>query len=182
LHSTILTEQQASQLLTLCEFPATQKWKLIYQATRDGFTSDSFHSQCDIHPNTLIIIKSLNGYLFGGYTQASWSGNKIGKIDPKALLFSLINKENRPLIMKCKKEKNAIWCHPLCGPIFGSGYDILICSNSNTTDHNYFSYSNLGGSYEHPEYSLGSNDAKIFLAGSNRFQTSEIEAFTIDFD
>ena len=151
----------------------------MYQATRDGFNSASFHKQCDIHPITLIIIKASNGYIFGGYTQVNWSGDKISKTDPKSLIFSLINKENKPLVMKCKKEKSAIFCNPSCGPIFGTGYDILIAGNSNSIDQ---SYSNLGGSYEHPEYDIGSNDAKIFLAGSNRFQTSEIEVFTLDFN
>ena len=76
-------------------------------------------------------------------------------------------------------QNYGICCEHSFGPTFGGGYDFYISNKSNT---NIFSYSNLGGSYEHPEYSLGSNDAKIFLAGSNRFQTSEIEAFTIDFD
>ncbi len=40
------------------------------------------------------------------------------------------------------------------------------------------SYSNLGKSYIHPDYAVGSNEAKLSLAGSHYFQVSEIEVYT----
>ena len=42
------------------------------------------------------------------------------------------------------------------------------------------SYSNLGYSYIHPEYTYESNEIRSFLAGSYKFLTSEIEVFTIE--
>jgi hypothetical protein len=52
-----------------------------------------------------VIIKSSNGNVFGGYTEQSWSNTGpvsefIDKSDPNAFIFSLINKENRPLKKK----------------------------------------------------------------------------------
>jgi len=50
-----------------------QKWNLIYKGSKDGFKSRDFHSKCNNKPNTLVIIKSSNGNVFGGYTEKSWS-------------------------------------------------------------------------------------------------------------
>ncbi len=70
LDSLILTDHvQIKHLLTLCEFPLNQKWTLIYRASRDGFEASQFNTQCDNKPNTLILIKSTNGNIFGGYTE-----------------------------------------------------------------------------------------------------------------
>ena len=71
-----------------------------------------------------------------------------------------------------------IYCDPSCGPIFGytnifGNTDIQIASNSNTN----MSDSYLGYNYKHPQYALGTNEAKSFLAGSYQFQLNEIEVY-----
>ena len=43
---------------------------------RDGYRDSDFHSQCGNKPNTLTIVKSTNGNIFGGFTSAQW--NSIG--------------------------------------------------------------------------------------------------------
>ncbi len=54
------------------------KWKMIYRASEHGYTTRSFHECCNhVQGPTLIVIKSTNGYIFGGYTTQSWSGNGI---------------------------------------------------------------------------------------------------------
>ncbi len=65
-------------------------------------------------------------------------------------LFSLTNKDNRPLKMKIDsyRHESAIRCHPKFGPIFGRGDDICIADNANTTRKNY---SRLGHTYKHPQ-------------------------------
>ena len=74
----------------MCEFQFSKKWNLIYRSSRDGFEASSFHSKCDNKPNTLIIIKSTNGNVFGGYTEKSWnhSGGLYGDVknDPNSFL------------------------------------------------------------------------------------------------
>jgi len=171
-------KNQASDLLNLCEFPVYQKWTLIYRASQDGFKSSDFHSKCDDKPITLVIIKSLNGNVFGGYTEKSWGSSindehGVYKYDPNAFIFSLINKENKPLKMKCIQPDTAIYCSTRYGPYFGVS-DLEINDNSNV---NIESYANLGYSYEHPDYEYRSDEADSFLAGSNYFQVSEIEVF-----
>ncbi len=48
------------------------KWKLLYRASEHEYTAKSFHECCDDKGPTLVIIKSSNGCVFGGYTTQSW--------------------------------------------------------------------------------------------------------------
>ena len=77
--------------------------------------------------------------------------------------------------MKCTEPLFAIHACSGYGPLFGAGHDLHICNNSNTSDR---SHSNLGLSYNHPNYAYDSNQAKSFLAGSISFFTTEIEVYT----
>ena len=61
----------------LREWCGDYKWKLLYRASEHGYTAESFHECCDDKGPTLIIIKSTNGCIFGGYTTQSWSGDCI---------------------------------------------------------------------------------------------------------
>ena len=170
----------------LCEFPSSRKFDLIYRATRDGFDAKDFHSKCDNKGNTLTIIKSTNGNIFGGYSEIQWtnSTNQLLK-DPNAFLFSLVNKENDPFKVKCpSNDLNGfplypIHCSSTHGPAFGfnggyGDYDLIISSQSNM---NIESHSNFGYSFQHTSYPLGSQKAQSVLAGSYNFQTVEIEVF-----
>jgi hypothetical protein len=85
-------------------------------------------------------------------------------------LFSLTNKDNQPFKMRQNNANCSIICSSDYGPMFGSGYDICIYNNSNTTMD---SCSDLGRSYQHPQPSQGQS----YLAGSYQFQLSEIEVF-----
>ena len=174
LDTSILSNQQMKDLMSLCRFPPDQRWKLLYRATTDGFGATDFHSKCDGYKNTLTIIKSIDGNVFGGFTEEDWDGNGVFKNDPNAFIFSYINKDNQPIIMKCIEPQYAIWCGPGNGPVFAGGPDINISDYSNM---NTDSLSNLGYSYRHPIYALGSDEAQSFLAGSGKFQTTNIEIY-----
>jgi hypothetical protein len=162
------------KLFSLCEFPVNQKWNLIYRASQDGFEAVNFHSKCDNKQNTLVIIKSTNGNVFGGYTEQTWNHNGGYKADLNSFIFSFINKLNEPIKINWSRY-NGIRCENIYGATFGGGHDFHIADKSNT---NTISYSNLGCSYTHSDYAFGSNEAKSFLAGSYNFQVSEIEVYT----
>ena len=162
-----------TQLFELCGFSLNQKWKFLHRGTRDGFAAAQFHNKCGNSLNTLVIIKSSNGCVFGGYTQQNWSHSGAFKIDPNAFVFSMINLDNNPMVMKCHNPNYAVSCVNNFRPVFGN--DISVCDNSNV---NTGSFSNLGHSYKHPQYVQRSNEAKSFLAGSYNFQTVEIEVYT----
>ena len=96
------------------------------------------------------------------------------KSDPNSFIFSLTNKDNRPLKIKIdsNRHKYAICCNSSFGPKFGD--DIHIANNANSTMD---SFSNLGSTYKHPQYAYGTNEAATFLAGSFEFQLDEIEVY-----
>ncbi len=155
----------------------SSKINLLYRATRDGFTSQSFHSKCDGKENTITIIKSHLNYVFGGYASSAWhsSGRYIN--DQNAILFSL----RRAGVSFKDKFTVKVAKHALCGnssygPTFGH-WDIYICNQSNT---NFGNYSNFGSSYNLPVgYTKGGN-AKDFLAGNyDQWTTTEIEVYQI---
>lgn len=160
--------------MKLCNFPVNQKWRLLYRASEHGFLAEDFHFKCDGFKNTLTIIKSKNSNVFGGYTEADWSGDLVYKHDTNAFIFSLINTYAEPLLIRCSKPQHAIYCSNTFGPVFGfSPCDIAIEHNSNVRK----SYSNLGCSYHHPRFPSGSYDALCFLAGSRHFQAVDIEVY-----
>jgi len=99
-----------------------QKWNLVYRASRDGFEAANFHSKCNDKAHNLVVIKSTQGNVFGGYTDQDWSGNRIFKNDPNSFIFSLINKQNKPTVIKCNEYEHAIFCDSFYGPIFGRGH------------------------------------------------------------
>lgn len=86
--------------IDLCNL-GKQKFKLLYRGSRDGYGAADFHSKCDERPNTITIIETTKGFIFGGYTQASWSStNKGYKFDSRAFLFSLVNPFKKRLLAK----------------------------------------------------------------------------------
>ena len=167
-----------------------RKWSMLYQGSRDGFKTSNFHSRCDGKPNTLTIVKSSNGNIFGGFTSIPWESIEYDEengymYDFCAFLFSLVNKENRPLIFEHTNEsenikdadaRGSVWSSSKHGPLFGSGHDLYIADKSNTNDD---SYSNLGFTYTHPDYQRDSERANSILAGTQFFEVDEIEVFQI---
>lgn len=71
--SLILNKTLAKKLIKLCEFTQTSDWELIYRASRDGFSADDFHFKCDNVIKTLTLIQTQENFIFGGYTEQSWS-------------------------------------------------------------------------------------------------------------
>ena len=47
-------------------------WNRCYQATVNGWSSSTFHLNCDSKGPTVTIIR-VGKYIFGGYTSVSWS-------------------------------------------------------------------------------------------------------------
>jgi len=175
----ILTnEQEYFELINLCEFSPSDKWSLLYRGTRDGFGAKDFHSKCDGHSNTLTILKAKgSSNIFGGFASVHWESSTKSKwkSDANAFLFSLTNKDNKPLKMKIDPNEHdeAIYCDSSYGPTFGGGCDIDIADNANTTN----SCSFLGVSYKHPQYEEETSEVESFLAGSQEFQLDEIEVY-----
>ena len=63
--------------------------KLLFRASRDGWTASDFHGMCDDKGATITVVKSSDGYVFGGYSDVAWSGGGGWAGSSEAFLFSL---------------------------------------------------------------------------------------------
>jgi hypothetical protein len=126
----------------------SKTWKLLYRGSRDGFLASNFHGKCDGQSNTLTLIETTKGFIFGGFTPLAWDSTTSGyKSDSsqKSFLFTLKNAGNiEPRKFKLSNMSYAIYSYSGCGPIFGNGHDIYVTDNYNS---NNSSYTNLGNGY-----------------------------------
>lgn len=116
-----------------------KKYKLIFSAKDYNFDSFYFHDICgskDIN-NTLIIIKTENNDIIGGFTLASWEANSLLNYDDKAFIFNL-NKKKK---FRISNPSSAINSRINEGPIFGI-YDIIINGNKMKVQKEMESYGN----------------------------------------
>ena len=79
LESEILTNVEHQGVLKAWLSPLQRKWRLLFRASRDGFESETFHSKCDNLGPTVTIVKS-GSYIFGGFTDVSWTRSKFAWI------------------------------------------------------------------------------------------------------
>lgn len=106
---------------------------LLFQASKDGDAVSTFHSHCDNRGPSVIIVETISGYLFGGYTYANWSSNAGYSASTGAFLFGL-----RPFKKRYDQRKSskayAIHCDTNHGPVFGNGHTLFInnCMESAT--------------------------------------------------
>jgi len=147
-------------------------WDLRYRGTRDGFTANDFHRCCDNIGPTVTIIKSSNGYLFGGYTPLSWTQTAGYQNNSGCFLFTLTNSFGSSPTHFYSKNANSIYNNTSYGPTFGSGHDLHISSNCQS---NNSSYSNFPHGYTD---SLG--NANNTFAGARNFTVSDIEVFRVN--
>ena len=173
--SSILNKRQIKDLMNLCGFSDKEKWKLLYRASRDGFSAANFHSKCDGNQNTLTIIRSNLGYVFGGYTQKPWSQKGGWENDSEAFIFSLINGQGSQKKFYCIDPQSAIYCQTGYGPVFGAGNDIFIANNSNQIESS--SYIDSYASQTPNDHLNVCNEYHSILAGASNFLTTEIEVF-----
>ena len=144
------------------------KAKLLYKATRDGDTIKNFSDKCGNIKNTLIIIKTVENLIFGGFTREEWRNSHIDKKDDYAFCFNLKNGK----IYEAVKGSNSIFFYP--GDIFGFFWFIDIkehCLTNGGSDHTPWSK----GYYDGVENQYELNN------GKENFKISEVECYQIYF-
>jgi hypothetical protein len=153
-----------------------KKWKLLYRGSRDGFRSSNFHEKCDGQSNTLTLIETTTGFVFGGFTPLVWDSTTTDyKSDSsqKSFLFTLKNARNiEPRKFRVSNGSYAIYCNSDRGPSFGNNHDIYVADNCNA---NTCSYTNLGAAYVNDTGITG----KAVFTGEYNFTVKEIEVFVI---
>jgi hypothetical protein len=171
----MLSTDQKHQLLDLITIKA-RFFSLLWRGTRDGFEASTFHKLCDAKSNTLTVVKSTEGCIFGGYASLPWANIGGYKTDASAFLFTLINPSKQPLKLKVVYTRQAVYHNSYCGPSFGN-FDLFIDNMSNKA----FNTSCIKPyTYEYPFDLSGIEGGKFFLGHSNHFfQAAEIEVFEI---
>jgi len=158
----------------ITEWLPNRKFQLLYKATTDGFEAEDFHNKCDNKGSTLTLIRSANGYLFGGYSVLPWdSTTEDFKNHSEGFIFTLSNPHNIPPSKYPHDEQNpqSIYCISYCGPTFGTGFDIYVGNDSHQDNE---SYTNFPKSYVDTT-GKGNNT----FTGARNFVTSDIEVFSV---
>ena len=137
---------------------------LLYKASVDGDKAAIFHEKCDQAKSTIVLVETLNGKRFGGFTTCSWSGNCEDKNDPQAFIFSLDKMETYDNI----PGDEAIGCYPKFGPIF-LGCQIKIFDNA---------FSKGGTTFE-KELNFNTKEDYELTGGDRVFQIKEIEVYEV---
>ena len=129
--SSILTKDTDFNFLLnkLSKFNPTS-YKIIYKSSIDGDNIKNFHSNCDGEENIIIIIETVKGLKFGGFTSVGFDSSGYELRDDNAFLFSI----DRQKIYDIIPGNNAIYCNRKFGPIFcaepdSSAYSIFIPDN-----------------------------------------------------
>ncbi|KAJ5069048.1 e3 ubiquitin-protein ligase trim33-like [Anaeramoeba ignava] len=163
------------------------RMKLGFSAKKDGFTSKDFHRLCDSKP-ALVVIKTTENYIFGGFTQTGWTYNKFywhpydrhysgGCLcDSNPFLYTLKNPKNDPpqkFPLRKGEEQTALYYHISHGPFFGAGNDLFLHSDLQP------GFTDLGYSYHLPKgLVVGSIEAQSYLAGSpDQWKVEELECY-----
>jgi len=90
------------------------KTKLLYRKSKDGDDYETFHRLCDNKGPTLILIKSKEGFIVGGYTPLNWDEHSGWIKDDQTFVFSL---SKNKIYRKISKNSDSIWCTKY-GPYF----------------------------------------------------------------
>lgn len=142
---------------------------LLYKASNDGFSAQTFHQKCNNQGPTLSVIRSTNGRIAGGYTPTSWASrnNYINVPQGQAFLFT-ISGNSAMKYYNNRYPQYSMYDGSNYGPTFGGGHDLYVSNNSNNNNQNY---TNTPHSYDTPSNST--------LFGGYQFQPNEIEVFKV---
>ena len=157
--------------------PRMTRAALLYRGSDHGMTPAAFHSRCDGKGPTLVLVRSDNGYTFGGYTSTAWtSGNDESARCPDAFLFSVVGPYGSvakfPLRPGC--EGDAIVQFSKFGPYFGRGGDLFLQGIDAVQPFTGNSRCDLTHKYTD---TLG--HGKLTLTGTPKFTPQDIEVYAV---
>ena len=162
----------------LLVLPKIKSGCLLYRVSRDQSSPINFHKMCDNKGPSLTIIKTIEGYVFGGFNPVSWISEVMFNETENSFLFSLTDgKYRKP--MKCPSYKSmrkfAIKQNESeFSPGFGEtdNADLFIAYKTLKN-----SYSRLGNVYKCPK---GYNP-KEFLAGKQSdWKIVDVEVYAVE--
>jgi hypothetical protein len=171
-----------SSIPTIFNEFGNKTYRLLYRGSRDGFDSVHFHANVDGHSNTVTIIETTKGFIFGGFMKCVWDSSNSWKADDsqKSFLFTMKNPHSIParkLSLTPNMKQYAMYCwtaDPLIW--FGNGGAIGIsagCTTNNQSHNTGFGHSN--GSYEND---TGLN-GPTFFTGESNYTVKDLEIFEL---
>lgn len=173
------TVSQALITPELCSIlPRIRSGILLYRPSRDGYSPENFHRLCDSKGPTLILVKTSDNYVFGGYNPLSWINENMYNETEDAFIFSVSDgKYRRPLKCPVKKAKKNFAIKQNIqeySPGFGETNDAdLFIAFKNINN----SYSYLGNTYSCPE---GYNPAEFLAGRSTKWEITDVEVYAVE--
>ena len=138
------------------------KTNLIYNSKNDGDSLSKFYEKVANKSPTILIVKSLNGYRFGGYSSVFWKNDSNWYKDDESFIFSLDSKKKYNIL---KKSINSIYGDP---SLVQFGNDIRIYDKFTSVDSNFVGKSNYNSPYN---YEMN--------GGIQNFKVSNFEVYQI---
>jgi hypothetical protein len=171
--SLILTEKYQKELIITKlknKGKTINYFNLLFRASRDGDQSSVVHNKIDGKSNILIIVQTVKGLKFGGYTQIGFDSSGSSKQDAQAFLFSIDKNKTYDNI----PYTNAIHCSANTCPYFYSS-----TGNFNLEIPNSF-FSNDGKTAKKNDCFYTTEDYEINGCEEN-FRVKELEYFQVNF-
>jgi hypothetical protein len=141
------------------------RFKIVYKATELGDRAATFHQQCDNVDISLILIETVKGVRFGGFTTKNWKGNCEQKVDNDAFVFSV----DKNKIYEVIKNEMAIGCYPKFGPVF-FGCQIRVYDN----------FFNKNSTTCHKKLNFKTNEDYELNNGEQFFTVKDIEVYSVE--
>ncbi|XP_044166803.1 myosin light chain kinase, smooth muscle-like [Acropora millepora] len=152
----------------------------FWRAKTDGWAASTFHSNCDGKGPTVTIIQ-VGSYIFGGYTDLSWSSRYscAWASSSKSFIYSLYNINGfSPVKLQIKSGSQRYAIHKCSryGPTFGGGHDIRV---SNNAARYQTSRTFCGDTYHLPPgYSSSGYSCRFYAGGGSMYFTpTDVEVF-----
>ncbi|XXQ37925.1 BTB domain-containing protein [Plasmodiophora brassicae] len=139
-------------------------FRIIYRGTRDGLAARSFHDKCDGKGPTVVLVRSTNGNVFGGFNANSW-GSYGSSSSRHNFLFSLSNPSRKYPVAEPEYACLNDWSR---GPVFGQGPDMSIADMAKVSDTSW----NNARSYPGASGLAG--------AGCTNFDVEDYEVFAVE--
>lgn len=174
----LATEEQEAKLKSW--IGGNPSFELLYRASKDGWSTATFHELCDDKGATLSIGKSKSGYVMGGFCTVPWSTASRYFRDGTAFLFSLSDGKGR-VPVQLKQHANfstAVYHRSTRGPTFGGGVDLTFLLNTQV-GRSFLGYCYLVPKKSEEEY----EDGFTYLAGKdadmNDFPLTDVEVYRV---
>ena len=170
------SKREIEFLKKIVEWTGYNQFELLFRGTRDGSSHTAFHNKCNNQGPTILLYKTDNGYINGGYTSFPWSSDNSYHSAPDSFLFTLTNIYNiKPTKFQSKNDQKEVFHYNTYGPTFGGGKDLGI----NFDMLNAVGWSNFPYTYQDI---LGKGRC-IFTGkdniNDNAFKIKEIEIFKL---